>query len=214
MSEGTTNPKDRTTSSNGSTALEPARCGAKKRDGEACRRFPLRGTNRCRLHGGASPQAQAKARERILGAADLAAQRLIEFMNDKRVPWPVRLSAARDLLDRAGLGAKNELTVELPQWQAVIDRIVVDAPNDLPALPSGPDVIDADELDMFEAWERPPRPDDDDEDEPYDEPTETTAVQLAPKVEYVDPATFSEKPPARLDPDGLTRRPAPRRRDA
>jgi hypothetical protein len=214
MSEGTTNPKDRSTSSNGSTALEPARCGAKKRDGEACRRFPLRGTNRCRLHGGASPQAQAKARERILGAADLAAQRLIEFMNDKRVPWPVRLSAARDLLDRAGLGARNELTVELPQWQAVIDKIIVDVPDDLPALPSGPDVIGADELEMFDQWDRPgPRPGDDDEDD-EEEPSETTAVQLPPKVEYVDPASFSDRPPRRLDPDGLTRRPAPRRRDA
>jgi hypothetical protein len=208
-------PKDRSTSSNGSTALEPARCGAKKRDGEPCRRFPLRGTNRCRLHGGASPQAQAKARERILGAADLAAQRLIEFMNDKRVPWPVRLSAARDLLDRAGLGAKNELTVELPQWQAVIDRIVVDVdPDHLPALPSGPDVIPADELEMFDAWERPaPRPGED-EDDPDEEPTETTAVQLAPKVEHVDPATFDSRPPARFDPDGLARGPARRRREA
>jgi hypothetical protein len=211
-----TDPKDRSTSSKGSTALEPARCGAKKRDGEPCRRFPLKGTNRCRLHGGASPQAQARARERILGAADLAAQRLIEFMNDKRVPWPVRLSAARDLLDRAGLGARNELTVEVKPWEDAISRIIVDVPDDLPALPSGPDVISADELEMFDEWERPaPRPgNDDDADDPDDEPTETTAVQLAPTVQHVDPAEFSSKPPARHDPNGLARHTARRRRDA
>jgi hypothetical protein len=202
-------PKNRSTSSNG-LEVEPARCGAKKRDGEPCRRFPLKGTNRCRLHGGASPQAQAKARERILGAADLAAQRLIEFMNDKRVPWPVRLSAARDLLDRAGLGARNELTVEVKPWEDAISRIIVDAPDDLPPLPSGPDVIDADELAMYQDWERPaPRPGDHEDEEP----NVTTAVQLAPKVEHVDPAEFSSKPPARHDPDGLTRRTARRRRD-
>jgi hypothetical protein len=214
MSDEMTDPKDRSTSSNG-LEVEPARCGAKKRDGKPCRRFPLKGTNRCRLHGGASPQAQAKARERILGAADIAAQRLIEFMNDKRVPWPVRLSAARDLLDRAGLSAKNELTVEVPQWQALIDKIVVDVPDDLPALPSGPDVIAADELAMYEDWDRPaPRPGDHEEPDPDDEPTQTAAVQLAPTVQHVDPAEFSSKPPAHHDPNGLARHTARRRRDA
>jgi hypothetical protein len=97
-------PKNDATAS----AVQPDRCGAKKRNGEPCRRWPLKGTNRCRLHGGASPQAQKRARERIIGAADLAAARLIEFMNDKRVPYSVRLAATRDLLDRGiGTAAQN-----------------------------------------------------------------------------------------------------------
>lgn len=110
--------------------VEPARCGAKKRDGSPCRKFPMLGQRRCRLHGGGSPQSQAKARERILGAADLAAQRLIEFMNDKRVPWPVRLTAARDLLDRAGLAHRPgiDITVE-PRWQEIISDITFDVPD-------------------------------------------------------------------------------------
>ena len=43
----------------------PMYCGAKTRNGGTCRNTPLPGTNRCRMHGGASPQAQAKAQERI-----------------------------------------------------------------------------------------------------------------------------------------------------
>jgi len=112
------------------SATQPARCGAKKRDGSPCRKWPLAGSRRCRLHGSASPASQAKARERILGAADLAAQRLIEFMNDKRVPWSVRLTAARDLLDRGGLAHRPgiDITVE-PPWQALIEEIVMDVPD-------------------------------------------------------------------------------------
>lgn len=41
------------------------RCGAKTRSGGYCANFPLPGTNRCKLHGGASPQAQKKAAERL-----------------------------------------------------------------------------------------------------------------------------------------------------
>jgi hypothetical protein len=195
------------------TTVAPVFCSARKTSGDPCKRRPINGGTVCASHGGRAPQVRAAAQRRILAAADRAAAAVVALMEDRETPHAVKLSAARDLLDRAGLGAKNELTVELPQWQAVIDRIVVDVPDDLPALPSGPDVIGADELEMFDEWERPaPRPGD--LEDLADEPTETTAVQLAPKVEYVDPATFSEKPPARLDPDGLTRRPAPRRRDA
>ena len=52
-------------------------CGAKTRNGGTCRNAPLPGTNRCRMHGGASPQAQAKARERLAVAkAELEVARL------------------------------------------------------------------------------------------------------------------------------------------
>ena len=54
------------------------RCGAKKKDGTPCQKWPMLGTNRCRLHGGASPQAQEKAAERIALARDLALETLIE----------------------------------------------------------------------------------------------------------------------------------------
>jgi hypothetical protein len=198
-------------------SYQPTRCTAhSKRTGDPCGNWAIRGGTVCRKHGGAVKATKEAAARRILAAADPAAALLVSQMYDKGLDASVRQRAALALLDRAGLNAKSELTVELKPYEAIIERIIVDVPDDLPALPSGPDVIPADELEMFDDWERPaPRPGDDDEDEePDDEPTETTAVQVAPKVEYVDPASFSEKPPARLDPDGLTRRPAPRRRDA
>lgn len=43
-------------------------CGAKKRDGEACRARPIKGGTRCVRHGGAAPQVQAKAAERVIEA--------------------------------------------------------------------------------------------------------------------------------------------------
>ena len=36
---------------------QASRCGARTRAGTSCRRAPVRGRNRCRLHGGLSPGA-------------------------------------------------------------------------------------------------------------------------------------------------------------
>ena len=122
---------DRMKALTASNSLEPVRCGARRRNGEPCRKWPLAGTNRCRLHGGASPQAQARARERIIAATDVAAGRLIEFMNDKKVPWAVRLAAARDLLDRGSVTAKTVVEVDAP-WQELIAGIVAEVGDALP----------------------------------------------------------------------------------
>jgi hypothetical protein len=196
-------------------SYQPTRCTAhSKRTGEPCGNWAIRGGNVCRKHGGSVKATKEAAARRILAAADPAAALLVSQMYDKKLDASVRQRAALALLDRAGLGSKSELTVEVPQWQAVIDRIIVDAPDDLPPLPSGPDVIDADELAMYQDWDRPaPRPGDHEDEDPTEEPTQTTAVQLAPTVQHVDPAEFSSKPPARHDPAGLARHTSRRRRD-
>lgn len=49
------------------------RCGAKTRSGGTCRRWPLAGASRCRLHGGASPQSKAAAKRRLVEADARAA---------------------------------------------------------------------------------------------------------------------------------------------
>jgi len=48
-------------------AAAPTRCGAQSRaeDKHPCRQYAVEGATRCRFHGGASPQAKRKARERI-----------------------------------------------------------------------------------------------------------------------------------------------------
>ena len=107
--------------------LERVRCGARRKDGQPCAKWPMAGTNRCRLHGGAAPQTQKKARERILAASDHAAARLIEFMNDVRVPWSVRLAATRDLLDRAGVTEAQTVKVGLSDdFNGVLQGILDD----------------------------------------------------------------------------------------
>lgn len=114
--------------------LQPGRCGARKRDGNPCRIRPMRGTNRCRLHGGASPQAQRKARERIRDAADHAAAALIGFMNNAEVPWPTRLAAARDLLDRADVTGRTIVELEVKPWQVLLQGIDSTPPGGTPEI--------------------------------------------------------------------------------
>lgn len=44
------------------------KCRARRSDGWPCRRWAIRGGYVCPKHGGASPQAKRKARERLLEA--------------------------------------------------------------------------------------------------------------------------------------------------
>ena len=46
----------------------PVICGAKTRSGKPCRQHPIRGGTRCRMHGGATPRALAKANRRVIEA--------------------------------------------------------------------------------------------------------------------------------------------------
>ena len=45
-----------------------AQCGATTRSGGRCKRAPILGATRCRLHGGASPQARRAAQVRVVEA--------------------------------------------------------------------------------------------------------------------------------------------------
>ncbi len=45
------------------------RCGARCRNGADCTQFAMHGTNRCKMHGGASPQAHRAAAWRLAEAA-------------------------------------------------------------------------------------------------------------------------------------------------
>lgn len=98
-------------------------CGAKTSSGSPCRKPPMQGATRCRLHGGASPNSLDAARRRLLAAADPAAARLVDMatntdkvkvkkvdkdgaVHEVEVPRyddRVQLRAAEAVLDRAGL---------------------------------------------------------------------------------------------------------------
>lgn len=72
------------------------------------------------MHGGGSPLVQAKAKQRIMEAADPAAAKMVELMEslDERIS----LAAARDLLDRAGFKAPTEVKIESVDAAAKILR--------------------------------------------------------------------------------------------
>ncbi|MCW2526044.1 MAG: hypothetical protein JWM76_904 [Pseudonocardiales bacterium] len=111
--------------SNGSTRCKAIRYQA----GQRCRRAAIKGSLVCKHHGGAAPQVQRKARERVLLAADDAISQIIRLMEDQSVPAPVRLAAARDLADRADLGATSKVDVTVSKWENVAGHILVDLPQ-------------------------------------------------------------------------------------
>ena len=116
-----------------------SQCTAHRKGGGECRAQAVAGTNVCRVHGGNAPQVRRRAAQRLLEASDSAAALLVKIVDDERLPVEVRLKAARDLLDRAGLGAKErvELSVapaeaEKAPWEALLPRVLymVDRPDE------------------------------------------------------------------------------------
>jgi hypothetical protein len=84
--------------------LMDRRCSARsKQSGQRCKRHPILGGTVCRMHGGAAPQVQQSARDRIAALVHPAIDTLERALSDCDVNAAVR--AARDLLDRAGFAA-------------------------------------------------------------------------------------------------------------
>jgi hypothetical protein len=106
--------------------MAPRPCTAhSKQTGAPCKRNAVPGATVCHWHGGAAPQVQAKARQRILEAADRVAAELVRIALTGESD-SVRVQAARDLLDRAGLSAKVmlEATVTTHDGDAELDRAI------------------------------------------------------------------------------------------
>lgn len=103
-------------------------CTAKRRNGEPCLNYAIRGAKVCRMHGGSAPQVRAAAQVRILMASDLAAAKLVDLMQSPTVDDRVKLAAAKDLLDRANLaGTQNvEIGVTKRDFSDVTADVVMD----------------------------------------------------------------------------------------
>ena len=81
------------------------RCNGTLQSGKRCRREAIEGSIVCEIHGGLAPQVRRRAAERVLLTADEAIQVIKSLISDPTVPAGVRLKAAQDLADRAGLAA-------------------------------------------------------------------------------------------------------------
>lgn len=108
------------------------RCAAHRTNGEPCGNYPMRGSNVCRKHGGATKAARERAQIRILTAADPAAAKLLQLMTSKKVPPQVQLAAARDLLDRAGMAMPKQVEVEVRKFEKLLKdgELIIDADSE------------------------------------------------------------------------------------
>ncbi|GGR28884.1 HGGxSTG domain-containing protein [Agromyces mediolanus] len=128
-------------------------CTARRRNGQPCMNYAIKGATVCRLHGGSAPQVRAAAQVRILMASDLAAKKLVELMSSPTVGDNVKLAAAKELLDRANVVGTQQVNLELgmPAWEqrllesGAVRRVEIDW-----AGVDDADVIDAEVVDETE----------------------------------------------------------------
>lgn len=98
------------------------RCTARsKQSGERCRRARSPGTTVCATHGGKTPNTKRRARLRMLELVDPAIAsiaRVLATTQDDRV----KLKAAEMILDRGGMPARSEISIE-DSRELVADRL-------------------------------------------------------------------------------------------
>lgn len=85
--------------------------------GSRCRKRRLRGAEVCVSHGANLPNVKKNAQMRLLAASDLVAKELVDIALSRKEETPDRIRAANSVLDRAGVDAKQTMTVEVKPWQ-------------------------------------------------------------------------------------------------
>jgi hypothetical protein len=97
---------------------ESVHCKARSsQTGELCKRWASHGTTVCTSHGAAAPQVKAAAEQRIRDLVDPALSRLAHLIDHADLD-SVRLAAVKDVLDRAGLAAKQQVEITIREHAA------------------------------------------------------------------------------------------------
>lgn len=98
----------------------PIRCKARSsRTGEPCKRYPIQGATVCRTHGGAAPQVQRKARERLEALVPKAISRLDSLIDRDEFPT-VQFQASKAVIEFAEGRAKERVEVTGKDGAALI----------------------------------------------------------------------------------------------
>lgn len=105
--------------------MESRKCKAHRSNGEPCNKWAIQGGAVCNTHGGSAPQVKMKAEERIALLVDPAINRIKDLI-DNGENDSVRLSAAKDALDRAGLKP-----VEKRESRNITDLNLREVPDDV-----------------------------------------------------------------------------------
>ena len=78
-----------------------------KKTGQRCKRRVGRGSRVCWAHGGAAPREREAIPQRLQALAQAALDEIVRILSDGDGD-PVRLAAARDILDRAGYSMRHK----------------------------------------------------------------------------------------------------------
>lgn len=106
------------------SANDSRRCKATvKSTGERCKRAAIKGGTVCTSHGGAAPQVQKSAKERLLELADPAIAALSKIVKDEDADDSVRLRAALGICDRIGLGPGQTVTVQASKFDELLEGV-------------------------------------------------------------------------------------------
>lgn len=107
------------------SGYRPVPCKAtSKATGKPCGRTAEPGATVCRYHGGAAPQVKRKATLRLLELVDPAIATLARTMTDANAPHAARLRAAENVLDRAGVPRKVDVTDTDAAKALLIERLL------------------------------------------------------------------------------------------
>lgn len=142
--------------------------------GERCKRAAIKGGNVCTTHGGAAPQVQKSAKQRLMEMVEPAMIELRKIIDRDDTVDSDKLRAIQMVLDRAGYGPGAKLEVEgvlstfdqvmidafggevvdgkvVPRYpQGGIDRSALDPPSERPALGRGGGGGESEDLDQLE----------------------------------------------------------------
>jgi hypothetical protein len=114
-----------------------------KRLRRPCNRWPVRGgTGVCLVHGGGTQKAIAMAKMRLLSAADAVTGSLIKIALDEKMEPKVRVAACNSILDRVGVKAGVDVSVEVKPWQDLLNKLDKDLRT------SNGTIIDAEVLEL------------------------------------------------------------------
>lgn len=99
----------------------------------------------------------AAARRRLMGASNNVAVLLLKIAEDEKQPPAIRLAAIKDVLDRAGVTVKQEVEVTVQPWQALVEGIVSEVPDEgirtLGSLRLDGNVVDGEVVDLPPAFD-------------------------------------------------------------